>query len=274
MKNLGLYIHIPFCKQKCIYCAFTSFCNENDKIQSYFNKLKEELILHKEEITGKTIKTIYIGGGTPSFVDAKLIKDLLLFVKNEFNVGKNTEISIETNPDSITLEKAKMWKNCGINRVSVGLQSISNITLKRLNRPHTVSDYENAIKILKDVGFKNINSDILIGLPKQTKQEIKNTITFLNKQGLTHISAYGLMIENETPLKKMVEEKKVDLTSEEKAVELYNVACSELQKYGYNRYEISNFSKDGFECQHNQNYWDRGEFLGVGVSAYSFIKYI
>ena len=270
--KIGLYVHVPYCKQKCIYCAFCSFCDKNETIEKYFEKLKEELMFHKKELENKSIKSIFIGGGTPSFVDANLISDLLSFVKHEFKTQKNAEISIEGNPDSISLEKAKIWKKCGINRVSVGLQSTNNKTLKLLNRPHTFEDYLKAINCLKQAGFKNINSDILLGIPNQTVTEIKSTIKTLHSLGLTHISAYGLMIEDKTPLKKMVDEGKIKEIGEEDAVALYNTVCKELKKYGYNRYEISNFSLEGFECKHNLNYWNRGEFLGVGIAAYSFLN--
>lgn len=272
MKNLGLYIHIPFCKQKCIYCAFTSFCDQNDKINKYFEKLKEELLFHKKEIEKKVISSVYVGGGTPSYVSAELICDLICFIKKHFKFKKDVEITLEANPDSVTLKKAKIWKNCGINRVSVGLQSINDKTLKMLNRPHNLKSHEKAIKILKDVGFTNINSDILIGLVGQTQEELKQTIKYLKNLNLTHISAYGLMVEENTKLFDMINQKQIKLIGEEQSVKLYNFVCNELKKNGYFRYEISNFSKKGFECKHNQNYWERAEFLGVGLSAYSFLN--
>ncbi len=272
LDNVGLYVHIPFCKQKCIYCAFCSFCTDEKKISQYFQKLKEEIVSHKEEMEGKVVSSIFIGGGTPSYVDAKYISDLLKLIKRTYKVQKNAEISIEGNPDSITLEKAKIWKKCGINRVSVGLQSINDETLKLLNRPHNYNDYLNAISYLKQAGFTNINTDILLGLVNQTEQEIKKTIKELSDLNLTHISAYGLMIEDKTPLKQMVEDGKIVPVTEERAVMLYNTAHKELEKYGYNRYEISNFAKTSYECKHNLNYWNRGEFLGVGLAAYSFLN--
>lgn len=272
LEKISLYVHIPYCKQKCIYCAFSSFCGRDETIQKYFEKLKEELLFHKKELDKKTISSIFIGGGTPSYVDANLIADILYFIKCEFKVQKNAEISLECNPDSVSLEKAKIWKKCGINRVSVGLQSINNKTLKLLNRPHTFEDYLKAIDIIKKAGFTNINSDILLGVPNQTEKEIINTIKVLSDLKLTHISAYGLMIEEGTPLQKKINSGEIKETNEEKAVEFYNLAVSELKKYGYNRYEISNFCQKGFACKHNLNYWNRGEFLGVGVSAYSFLN--
>ncbi len=185
---------------------------------------------------------------------------------------KNAEISIEGNPDSINTQKAIAWKKAGINRVSVGLQSIDDKTLQKLNRPHTKKDFVTAIKCLKEVGFTNINADILIGLFNQTPESIKRTIKFLSDQNLTHISSYGIMVEEGTPLHKLVKNKEIILPDEDKAVSLYNIAVNELKKHGYNRYEISNFCKSGFECKHNLNYWHRGEFLGVGLSAYSFLN--
>lgn len=272
MKDIGLYIHIPFCKQKCIYCAFLSFCDKQKYVLDYFKKLREELLCHKNRLKGKRLSTIYIGGGTPSVVDANLIRDLLEFIKKNFVIKTDAEISIESNPDSITKEKALIWRDCGINRVSVGLQSVDDDMLKLLNRPHTFSQYLMAIQVLKDAGFENINSDILIGLFGQSKDELKETIQTLSRLNLTHISAYGLMVEENTPLNKLVIEKKIVLPAEDEAVKLYNTAYAELKKYGYNRYEISNFCKKNFECKHNLNYWNRGEFLGVGLGSYSFLN--
>jgi len=269
-KNISLYIHIPFCKSKCLYCGFCSFCDKGQYVLNYIQKVKQELALYKQKLKDRIIQTIYIGGGTPSVVDASFIKELLCFVYDNFNVAKNAEISIEANPDSITQEKAIMWKESKINRVSVGLQSNKNETLKFLKRPHTFEDYLEAIKSLKQAGFTNINTDILLGLLNQTEEDIKNLIKILASLNLTHISAYGLMVEEGTALFDLVKSKKIVLPSEEIAVNLYNLASKELKKYGYNRYEISNFSKPNFECKHNLNYWQRGEFLGVGLSSYSF----
>ncbi|MBR1925245.1 MAG: radical SAM family heme chaperone HemW [Clostridia bacterium] len=270
-KNISLYIHIPFCKSKCLYCGFCSFCDKGEYVLKYIQKVKQELALYEKILKDRTIQTIYIGGGTPSIVDAFLIKDMLSFIYDNFNVEKNAEISIEANPDSITQEKAIMWKESKINRVSVGLQSNKNETLKFLKRPHTFDDYLKAIKSLKQAGFKNINTDILLGLLNQTEDDIKSLIKILAELNLTHISAYGLMVEEGTALFDFVKSKKIILPSEEISVNLYNTASKELKKYGYNRYEISNFSKPNFECKHNLNYWQRGEFLGVGLSSYSFL---
>ena len=271
-KNISLYIHIPFCKSKCLYCAFCSFCDKQEYVLSYIQKVKQELLLYKQELSNRTIKTIYIGGGTPSIIDAAYIKDLLNIVYDNFNVEKNAEISIEANPDSITEEKAIIWKESKINRVSVGLQSNKNEILKFLKRPHTFEDYLDAIKTLKLTGFTNINTDILLGLLGQTEEDIKDLIKILSNLNLTHISAYGLMVEENTKLFDLVKSKKIILPSEDVSVNLYNIANQELKKYGYNKYEISNFAKPNFECIHNLNYWQRGEFLGVGLAAYSFLN--
>ncbi len=270
MKELSFYIHIPFCVSKCIYCGFVSFINKQNCFEFYTKRLQEEILTYKQILKDYKLKSIFFGGGTPSILPSECICQILSTIKQNFNLTKTCEITLEANPESFDEQKAFAYKNAGINRLSFGLQSCNNKVLKFLGRPHTKKDFENAILWAKNAGFKNINADILIGTPNQTTQNLKNAINFLANQGVCHISAYGLMVEESTQLFKMVNSKQVVLPNEDQSVKLYETAVQELKKHGYNRYEISNFAIKGFECKHNQNYWARGEFLGFGVAAYSF----
>lgn len=272
MKEISFYIHIPFCKSKCLYCAFVSFPQKENCFSPYVQRLKQEILSYKQKLCGYKIKSVFFGGGTPSLLSESQIADITNFIKQNFTLKNDCETTLEANPDSFTKQKAICYKKIGINRLSFGLQSLNDNVLKSLNRPHTKQDFFDALNHAKNAGFLNINADILLGLPHQTIQEVKNNVQTLAKLGLTHISAYGLMVEKNTPLYALVKNKKIILPTEEQSIKLYETTVKELKKHGYNRYEISNFAQKGFECKHNQNYWQRGEFLGFGVGAYSFFE--
>lgn len=269
--SISIYIHIPFCKSKCIYCNFVSFPNCEKFFDTYLEKVKQEIDYHASKLKDRNVKTIFIGGGTPSLLGGEDIFDLVTFVLQKFSVSKQAEITIEVNPESFTKEKALWWKKAGINRLSFGLQSDDDIVLKKLGRIHNFSQFQNAVKEAKSLGFSNISADVLLGLPNQTPQKIRQTLRKIAKLGLTHISAYGLQVEKGTKLFDFVKNGQIKLPDEDLSNEIYNSAYLELKELGFHRYEISNFAKKGFECRHNQNYWIRGEFLGIGAGAYGFI---
>ena len=269
--SISIYIHIPFCKSKCIYCDFVSFPNCEKWFSSYLEKIKQEIDYHASKLKDRNVKTIFIGGGTPSLLSGEDIFDLVTFVLQKFSVSKQAEITIEVNPESFSKEKALWWKKAGINRLSFGLQSDDDIVLKKLGRIHNFSQFQNAVKEAKSLGFSNISADVLLGLPNQTPQKIRQTLRKIAKLGLTHISAYGLQVEKGTKLFELVKNEQIKLPDEDLSNEIYNSAYLELKELGFHRYEISNFAKKGFECRHNQNYWIRGEFLGIGAGAYGFI---
>ena len=269
--SISIYIHIPFCKSKCIYCDFVSFPNCEKWFSSYLEKVKQEIDYHASKLKDRNVKTIFIGGGTPSLLSGEDIFDLVTFVLQKFSVSKQAEITIEVNPESFSKEKALWWKKAGINRLSFGLQSDDDIVLKKLGRIHNFSQFQNAVKEAKSLGFSNISADVLLGLPNQTPQKIRQTLRKIAKLGLTHISAYGLQVEKGTKLFELVKNEQIKLPDEDLSNEIYNSAYLELKELGFHRYEISNFAKKGFECSHNQNYWVRGEFLGIGAGAYGFI---
>ena len=270
-KNLSIYIHIPFCKSKCIYCNFVSFPNCEKFFHAYLEKVKQEINYHALKLRHRTIKTIFIGGGTPSLLNGEEIFKLINHVKQKFSVSKQAEITIEVNPESFSKEKAIWWKKAGVNRLSFGLQSTDDVVLKQLGRIHTFSQFNQAVQIAQTLGFTNISADILLGLPNQTPQNIRQTLRKIAKLKVTHISAYGLQVEQGTKLFELVKNKAVVLPDEDLSNEIYNSAHLELKKLGFHRYEISNFAKVGFECKHNKNYWARGEFLGIGTGAYGFV---
>ena len=262
----GIYIHIPFCKSKCTYCDFASYPKEIGKADIYFACLYKEIKAKAESLKNYIFDTVYIGGGTPSFVEPKYIFGALKQVKNFYNLAENPEITIEINPATLTEEKLKLYKSVGVNRFSVGLQSADDNQLENLNRIHTSKDFLTTAELLKG---ENFNADILLGLENQTKDDVKNSIDLAIKGGASHISAYALKAEEGTPI--FSKYLNGDLPSEDETAELYDFAVKHLDENGFKRYEISNFAKDGKVSKHNQNYWNRGEYIGFGVSSSSFI---
>ncbi len=269
MQEISLYVHIPFCQSKCYYCNFVSFKSSIQKQEEYINYLLKEIDLNKNK--NYLIKTIFIGGGTPSVVDEKFIEKIILKINECFVVSDNAEITIEINPNSFSQKKAESYKKIGINRLSFGLQSSKNKLLKKINRIHTKKDFINAIKIAKSVGFSNINADILLGLPSQKITNVRQTLKLLMKMDIPHISCYSLILEENTPLFEMVKNKKIKLPSEEKVIKMFDFCNKFLSKNKILRYEVSNFAKTGFECKHNLVYWNLQNFLGFGLNAHSKI---
>lgn len=270
MTNISIYVHIPFCESKCIYCAFSSFVPKNEQIHEYFEVLNSEIKTKSKKHRNDIVQTIFFGGGTPSVVDSSYIKKTLETIKQNFNLSNDAEISIECNPNSATYEKLCEYKKAGFNRISFGVQSLDEDLLLFLNRRHNKDIALKAIKNAKKIGFNNISADLLIGLQSQTKQNFLTQIDELVDAGITHISTYMLMIEKHTPLNSM-KNKKDYIMNDDECVELYDDIVEYLNKLGFVRYEISNFSKSGYECKHNQVYWNMGEYLGFGLAAHSFV---
>lgn len=273
MKELGLYIHIPFCKQKCYYCDFVSYAKNEKFFERYIEALLEEMnnFFDNNDVE---IKTIYIGGGTPSIIDAKYIEKIMNFFKEKDLLKKTKEITIEVNPGTVDEEKIKCYKKAGINRLSIGLQSTDDNMLKKIGRIHCYKDFLNTYKFAKEAGFDNINVDIMIGLPKQKISDVKNTlekIINLEPEPPKHISVYSLIVEENTPIEKMINEGTLELPNEENERNMYWYVKNFLELNGYNHYEISNFSKDGYESIHNSDCWKQKEYIGFGVAAHSFI---
>ena len=270
MKNLGIYIHIPFCVKKCSYCDFVSFANKNNYIEEYVNALKKEIKDNKRN--DYEIDTIYIGGGTPSFIDAKYISEIFKVIKENFNVNSNAEITIEVNPGTVNEEKLNVYKEAGINRLSIGLQSTKNEILKQIGRIHNYEQFIETYNIARKVGFTNINVDLMLALPNQTINDLQESLDSVIKLEPEHISVYSLILEEGTLMEKWVKEGKEKLPEDEIERKMYWMVKEKLEENGYNHYEISNFAKKGFESKHNLNCWNQSEYLGFGVSAHSYIN--
>ncbi len=263
----GIYVHIPFCKSKCTYCDFASFPKEIGKKESYFACLYRELEGRGKALKDKVFDTVYIGGGTPSIVESKYILGVIRQIKKHFNLSKNPEITIELNPGTVDEKKISDYKSVGINRFSIGLQTGYDDQLKRLNRIHTAKDFLTTCNLLKG---ENYSADILLGLFNQTLEQVKKTIDLAIAGGVSHISAYALTPEVGTPI--YTDYLNGELPCDDDVAEIYEGAVVYLKEKGFDRYEVSNFAKDGFYSRHNYNYWKRGEYIGVGVSASSFIN--
>ena len=268
MKNneIGIYVHIPFCKQKCYYCDFVSYCNKDDKIEPYIKTLIKEIEMQNIK---SNINTIYIGGGTPSYIDSKYITEIMDKIKKK-NVIENVEITIEVNPGTVTRGKLEDYKNSGINRLSIGLQTANNKLLKQIGRIHNYEEFLETYKIAREVGFNNINVDLIIGLPNQRIQDLKNSLDEVIKLSPEHISVYSLIIEDGMPIKTQIENGKLQLPDEETERNMYWYVKNTLELNGYKHYEISNFAKNGYESKHNMNCWNQDEYIGFGISAHSY----
>lgn len=274
MKELGIYIHIPFCKQKCYYCDFVSYANKEEKIQEYIKCLQEEIGIESEKYKNEEyeITTIYIGGGTPSFIDASCIERIINIIKQNYKLYENPEITIEVNPGTTNEEKIKKYKDIGINRISIGLQTTKDNLLKQIGRIHTYEEFLNCYKIVKKIGIDNINVDLMLGLPNQTLEDLKESLIEVINLKPNHISLYSLILEENTILEKMVSQNMTKLPEEDLEREMYWTTKNILEENGYIHYEISNFSKKGYESKHNLNCWGQKEYLGFGVAAHSYIK--
>ena len=270
-KMLGIYIHIPFCEKKCDYCNFVSFCKSNDEKISYIEALKKEIVLQSSSFCDYIVDTIFVGGGTPSCLFDGAIKDIFDCLKNNFKISKDCETTIECNPNSITETKLEEYKSVGVNRLSVGLQVYDDKLLKLIGRLHTKKQFDDAIKLCKNAGFENINVDLILGIPKQKMHSVKKELSHLTKLGINHISAYGLIVEENTKLAKNLENNVYKLPSEKLQVKMYDYTKKYLQKHEIFRYEVSNFAKVGFESKHNLKYWNNGEYLGLGLTSSSYV---
>ena len=269
-KRLMLYIHIPFCAKKCNYCDFRSFYADKKEVDTYVNALINEIIKKSALATNLSISSIYIGGGTPSFINATHIEKILRTVLINYKVEDNAEITIEANPNSLTKEKLDIYKSIGINRLSIGLQSTFNDELKTLGRLHTYEDFLNAYDDALHAGFKNINIDLIYGIPSQTVDRFKESLTRVLKFMPTHISIYNLIVEEGTPFFEMKKEGKLHLPSEDEVIKMDNLIDETTKKYNFIKYEVSNFAKNNFFSMHNLGYWSDVYYLGFGLNASSY----
>ncbi|HBF6275956.1 TPA: oxygen-independent coproporphyrinogen III oxidase [Clostridioides difficile] len=284
---LGLYVHIPFCVKKCKYCDFNSYKMDIDSKKRYIEDLKIEMKLYSNKLykdskyknkeccslnKNDKITSIFVGGGTPSILTSDEIREVFISIKEMFDIDENAEITIECNPGTLTLEKLKTMKEIGINRLSIGLQAIQEKHLNFIGRIHTYEEFEKNYKDALSVGFKNINVDLMYSLPNQTLCDWKETLEKVVHLNPTHISAYSLILEEGTELYNMYESNKFELIDENVDIEMYEYAINYLKSKGYNQYEISNYSKEGYNCEHNILYWECEHYIGIGAGASGYIN--
>jgi len=271
-KFVSLYVHIPFCALKCKYCDFLSFDGESyGTMLRYVDALCQEIKLYAPIADDYVVRSVFIGGGTPSILDEGLITNVMAFIRKTFKLEKDAEITIEANPGTLRHQKLTGYKSAGINRISIGLQSADDEMLNKLGRLHNYDQFVASFKAARRAGFDNINVDCILGLPGQTRQVVENTVDYLDCLGVSHISAYSLIVERGTPLAKAIREKKVQLPDDDFTVDLYDTFVKCAKSRGFSRYEVSNFAREGCQSKHNLNCWRYKEYLGVGVNSQSFM---
>ena len=265
MKKVALYIHIPFCMQKCLYCDFPSFAGKEEHMLHYAAALAKEI----SNIKNKKIKTIFIGGGTPTYLSLagwKIIKKSI----DRLDTSRDLEFTVEGNPGTFTIEKLNFLKEMGVNRLSIGLQAVQDSLLKGLGRIHTYEDFKQSFEMARNLGFHNINVDLMFGLPRQTLSQWQETLKNVTKLNPEHLSCYSLIVEEGTAFYKRFEQGTLNLPDEEIERDMYHETIEYLSGKGYVQYEISNFAKDKMSCRHNLVYWEMDEYIGCGSASHSY----
>ncbi|WP_437130231.1 radical SAM family heme chaperone HemW [Peptostreptococcus russellii] len=270
MESKGLYIHIPFCVQKCKYCDFTSYVADGNEKDKYLDSLEKELKMYK--LNQEEISTIFIGGGTPTILNKIQLKRLFKMIEDNVDLKKVEEYSIEANPGTLSIEKLKIMKDAGVNRLSIGLQAVQDKHLLFMGRIHNLKQFEESFYNARKVGFDNINIDVIFAFDTQSLEDWKETIDYVAEIKPEHISAYSLIIEEGTDFFEMYKKGELKDIDEEKYLDMYRYTVEKLKKYGFYQYEISNFCNVGYECKHNIKYWNCDEYFGVGVGASGYIN--
>ena len=286
-RELELYIHIPFCVQKCAYCDFLSAPADAETRSGYVEALIREIRAAKSKYSGYRVSTVFLGGGTPSILEGDETARIFHALFQSFDIAADAEVTMEANPGTVTEEKAEVWKTSGVNRLSIGLQSVNDRELRMLGRIHTFGDFLHTWEIVHRAGFENINIDLISAIPGQTAGSWEKTLRTAAELEPEHLSAYSLIVEEGTPFYDWYGgQEQTDsiaaagirrgmrppLPDEDEEREIYQLTKRILEEYGYHRYEISNYAKDGYECRHNLGYWERKEYLGLGLGASSLIR--
>lgn len=270
--KIGLYVHIPFCKSKCHYCDFLSFSNEPLQ-EAYVDALVKEIENQAKVIRNShTVQTIFMGGGTPTVLPPFLLGRIAETIRASFRIEKDVEWSIESNPGTITKEHVEVFKQYGINRVSLGLQTCEKKLLKTLGRIHSFEQWEKSVELLKSSGIMNINTDLMFALPGQTLKDWEETLRCVVSYDMPHLSAYSLIIEEGTPFYALYEKGELELAEDVLDRQMYDFAKRFLKEKGYNHYEISNWALPGMACKHNKVYWQQQPYIGLGLGAHSYFK--
>lgn len=266
-KDLSLYIHIPFCKSRCMYCNFLTFAGKNDWVPAYINALEKEIKQRSKKYKNHTIETIYFGGGTPSLIDPLLIKKIIQAIVACFKVKSGAEVTIECNPESVDRNRLEIYKNAGVNRFSLGVQSLNKKTLRRIARPHDSKTIFKALDCFKESKIKDFGVDFIMGLPGQTLKSFQKEIGIILKYKPVHISAYFLSYD--TP---KIDNFIKECPDENEQIKMYEWLCKRLAQAKFAHYEISNWAKKGYECKHNKRYWEQKDYLGLGLGAHSIVE--
>lgn len=272
IKMPGIYIHIPYCIKKCAYCDFVSVPTENGVPEAYFHALLNEIERQAETFQGVQFNTVFVGGGTPSLLSSKQMEALVKSLKHYYNIQSEAEFSVECNPGTVDYLKLSGYRSIGINRLSIGLQSSNNTILKEIGRIHDYSDFARTMDSVHRAGYTNFNVDIMYGLPGETEDDLIHTVNAVYDSGATHLSAYSLILEENTPLHKRVTGGLVLLPSDDRVADVEEKIRQYIVTLGYERYEISNYAKNGYRCLHNINYWENGPYVGFGVAAHSAFR--
>ena len=270
MQKVGCYIHIPFCAKKCYYCDFCAFMNVEHRIDNYIKNLIEEIKLYQEKIDLE-IDSIYIGGGTPSYIDAKYIGKIIDQI-NKFHKVNPKEFTIECNPNSISKDKLLYYKDLGINRISLGVQSFDDDVLTAIGRDHTSDIAIKDIELIREVGFDNLSFDLMLNLPNQSKTSIIHDLKMVEKISPDHISWYSLILEEGSRFNALDKKGKLNLMNDDTEVEIFHQIIEYLDNIGLKRYEISNFAKDGYQSYHNKKYWEGDGYIAFGMSGSGFLS--
>lgn len=273
MKKLGIYIHIPFCKQKCNYCDFYSLKWDDESENKFIEAIINEIKNYKKQLSSNyKANTIFFGGGTPTIVKPENLKKIMDCLNEIIEIDKNSEISMESNPNTLTSEKLKAYKQIGINRLSIGIQSLNDEILKSIGRIHNSNEALLGIERAQKSGFDNINTDIMFNIPEQSIKDIEDTVSRIIEKGVKHISFYSLKLEKGTPMFIMEKNHKIIMPDEDIEREMYYLGRRVMERNDLFQYEISNFAEKGFECKHNLKYWNQEEYIGLGPSAHSFLN--
>ncbi|MEN6470530.1 MAG: radical SAM family heme chaperone HemW [Clostridiaceae bacterium] len=274
----GIYVHIPFCVKKCAYCDFVSF-EGSPHVRRYIDALKAEMKISALRLPYRSYDTVFVGGGTPSTLPLGAAEDIFCALKKHFDIAENAEITMECNPGTVDAEKLREYRNAGVNRLSFGLQSANDALLSAIGRIHTFGDFLKSYALAREAGFCNINVDVMYGLPGQTQRDLSQTFSAVLALKPEHISAYSLILEEGTALYARVKRGEAAVPDEDETYSQHRLAIETLQKEGYERYEISNYArrdgaeeKSSYRCKHNLNYWNNGEYLGLGLNAHSAMR--
>ena len=269
---LAVYLHVPFCQQKCAYCDFASFAGREAIWRRYFDALQEEIAGWRDELRVREARSIFFGGGTPSIVPSEYIAETLESLRAEIAFAPDVEITLEANPGTVTMEKLRAYRRAGVNRLSVGVQSFDDGLLKFLGRIHTAAQAREAVYLAREAGFDNLSIDLMYALPGQSMNQWRDTLNAAVILPVGHISAYSLIVEEGTPMHRWVREGRVAVADDDTVNEMQRMAAHLLAAHGFARYEISNYARSGCESRHNITYWQGGEYLGLGSAAHSLLN--